>query len=76
MRWRSRLGAGTLLRKLLEVHDDYDEEPLLTPGARNYWKSHNLTQLSDDAVDTLIRYAGTLDAGGRRADFGGVWREL
>lgn len=35
-------------------------DPLLTPGARNYWKSHNLTQLSDDAVDTLIRYAGTL----------------
>jgi len=35
-------------------------DPLLTPGARNYWKSHNLTQLSDAAVDTLIRYAGTL----------------
>lgn len=35
-------------------------DPLLTPGARNYWKSHNLTELSDDAVDTLIRYAGTL----------------
>lgn len=35
-------------------------DALLTPGARNYWKSHNLTQLSDQAVDTLIRYAGTL----------------
>ncbi|TFW22756.1 FAD-binding oxidoreductase [Duganella callida] len=35
-------------------------DPLLTPGARNYWKSHNFTQLSDAAIDTVIRYAGTL----------------
>jgi FAD/FMN-containing dehydrogenase len=35
-------------------------DPLLTPGARNYWKSHNFTQLSDQAIDTVIRYAGNL----------------
>jgi FAD/FMN-containing dehydrogenase len=35
-------------------------DPLLTPGARNYWKSHNFTQLSDAAIDTIIRYAGKL----------------
>jgi len=35
-------------------------DPLLTPGARNYWKSHNLTDLSSDAIDTLIKYAGML----------------
>lgn len=35
-------------------------DPLLTPGARNYWKSHNLTELSDGVIDTLIRYAGML----------------
>jgi FAD/FMN-containing dehydrogenase len=35
-------------------------DPLLTPGARNYWKSHNFTQLSDEAIDTVIRYAGNL----------------
>lgn len=29
-------------------------DPLLTPGARNYWKSHNLTQLSDGLLDVLI----------------------
>lgn len=34
--------------------------PLLAPGARNYWKSHNFTALSDAAIDTLIQYAGTL----------------
>lgn len=35
-------------------------DPLLTPGARNYWKSHNFTQLSDQAIDTVIRYAARL----------------
>lgn len=35
-------------------------DPLLTPGARNYWKSHNFSALSDDAIDTVIRYAGNL----------------
>jgi hypothetical protein len=37
-------------------------DPLLAPGARNYWKSHNFTTLSDDAIDVVLRYAG------RRAD--------
>ena len=35
-------------------------DPLLTPGARNYWKSHNFTQISDGALDTIIEYAGKL----------------
>ena len=35
-------------------------DPLLTPGARNYWKSHNFAQLSDGALDTIIEYAGKL----------------
>ncbi len=35
-------------------------DPLLTPGARNYWKSHNFRELSDAAIDTFIEYAGTL----------------
>jgi FAD/FMN-containing dehydrogenase len=35
-------------------------DPLLTPGARNYWKSHNFTTLSDAALDTIVRYAGDL----------------
>jgi FAD/FMN-containing dehydrogenase len=35
-------------------------DPLLTPGARNYWKSHNFTRLSDGLLDTIIEYAGTL----------------
>ncbi|MCI0614901.1 FAD-binding oxidoreductase, partial [bacterium] len=35
-------------------------DPLLTPGARNYWKSHNFTELSDGAFSTMIEYAGKL----------------
>jgi len=35
-------------------------DPLLTPGARNYWKSHNFSQLSDGAIDTIVKYAGNL----------------
>jgi FAD/FMN-containing dehydrogenase len=35
-------------------------DPLLTPGARNYWKSHNLSKLDDGLLDVVIRYADTL----------------
>lgn len=35
-------------------------DPLLTPGAYNYWKSHNFTALSDGLVDTLVDSIGTL----------------
>jgi len=31
-------------------------DPLLTPGARNYWKSHNFAQLTDGVFDALIEY--------------------
>ena len=35
-------------------------DPLLTPGARNYWKSHNFTELSNGALDSIIEFAGKL----------------
>jgi FAD/FMN-containing dehydrogenase len=35
-------------------------DPLLTPGARNYWKSHNFTEIDDDAIDIVIDYTGKL----------------
>ncbi|MHC4176766.1 MAG: FAD-binding oxidoreductase [Planctomycetota bacterium] len=35
-------------------------DPLLTPGFRNYWKSHDFRELSDDALHTMIRFADTL----------------
>jgi len=35
-------------------------DPLLAPGARNYWKSHNFSQLSDGVIDMIIKYAAAL----------------
>jgi FAD/FMN-containing dehydrogenase len=35
-------------------------DPLLTPGARNYWKSHNMTDLGRGAIETIVRFADTL----------------
>lgn len=35
-------------------------DPMLTPGARNYWKSHFFTEISDDLIDTLLQYADKL----------------
>ena len=35
-------------------------DPMLTPGARNYWKSHDFANLSDAAIDLIVAYAGKL----------------
>jgi FAD/FMN-containing dehydrogenase len=35
-------------------------DPLLTAGARNYWKSHNFTELADGALNSIIEFAGKL----------------
>jgi hypothetical protein len=32
-------------------------DPLLTPGLRNYWKSHYFKEVSDGLIDVLIEYA-------------------
>jgi hypothetical protein len=35
-------------------------DPMLTPGARNYWKSNNFSDLSDRAIDVLVKQAWRL----------------
>jgi len=35
-------------------------DPLLIPGARNYWKSHNFKSLSDRTIATVLEYAAKL----------------
>jgi FAD/FMN-containing dehydrogenase len=35
-------------------------DPLLTPAARNYWKSHNFDRVDDGLIETLVRYAEKL----------------
>jgi FAD/FMN-containing dehydrogenase len=35
-------------------------DPLLTPGAYNYWKSHNFVELHDGLLDVLVSQAAKL----------------
>jgi FAD/FMN-containing dehydrogenase len=35
-------------------------DPLLTPGFRNYWKSHDFMELNDETIDTSIQFTGSL----------------
>jgi FAD/FMN-containing dehydrogenase len=35
-------------------------DPLLRPGARNYWKSHDFAQLADPGIEQIVRHAGAL----------------
>jgi FAD/FMN-containing dehydrogenase len=35
-------------------------DPLLTKGARNYWKSHNFTRIADGVIDKIVEYAAIL----------------
>ena len=35
-------------------------DPLVSHGARNYWKSHNLTELSDACIDRILEWSGRM----------------
>ncbi len=35
-------------------------DPLLTPGARNYWKSHNFSALGDEVLDAMVTFGKRL----------------
>lgn len=35
-------------------------DPLLTPGERDYWKTHNFDEMSDEMIDTALGYLETL----------------
>ena len=35
-------------------------DPLLTPGVRNYWKSHNLKAINDAVIDLIDEYGRRL----------------
>lgn len=47
-------------------------DPLLAPGARNYWKSHNFTKLEDGLFDLVIEYIGKLPSPHSEIFFGAV----
>ncbi len=35
-------------------------DPLLTPGQRNYWKSHDFSGVADTLIDLLVDFAGRI----------------
>ena len=35
-------------------------DPLLTPGQRNYWKTHDFSEMSDAMIDLALGYVATL----------------
>jgi FAD/FMN-containing dehydrogenase len=45
-------------------------DPLLTPGSRNYWKSHNFTELPDGLIDAALDYAERLPSDQTEIFFG------
>jgi FAD/FMN-containing dehydrogenase len=47
-------------------------DPLLTPGARNYWKSHNFSKLDDRLFDTVIDFIGRLPSSQCEIFFGAI----
>ncbi len=57
-----RLGTpyGEFVAKLPYVAWQKMFDPLLAPGARNYWKSHNFAELADAAIEQVVDYAAKL----------------
>lgn len=57
-------GFGKMIGEHLGVQPYVDWQtafdPLLTPGARNYWKSHNFTNLDDETIKIAVKYAATM----------------
>ena len=47
-------------------------DPLLTAGARNYWKSHNFSTLDDRLFDAVIEYIGKLPSSQCEIFFGAI----
>jgi len=47
-------------------------DPLLTPGARNYWKTHNFTSIKDELIDVVIQYINTLPSPHCEIFFGAI----
>lgn len=46
--------------------------PLLTAGARNYWKSHNFTTLADGLFDAVVAYIRTVPSPHCEIFFGAI----
>ncbi len=47
-------------------------DPLLTAGARNYWKSHNFTKIADGLIDVVVEYVAKLPSPHCEIFFGSI----
>lgn len=56
------LGKPIANATAVQLFKDFQKtfDPLLTPGARNYWKTHNFLNIDDRLIDTAIKYAAKL----------------
>ncbi|MCE5318549.1 MAG: FAD-binding oxidoreductase [Parachlamydia sp.] len=52
------LGDAIAPRRLRDFQRSFD--PLVTPGARNYWKTHNFKEIADGLIDVLAEYGQSL----------------
>jgi len=52
------LGDGTGMIPWVGWQSAFDG--LVDHGARNYWKSHHMKNLSDDAIDVVLKYAAEM----------------
>lgn len=52
------IGNGIAPHTFTKFQQAFD--PLLVPGARNYWKTHNFIDISDGLLDTILDYAKKL----------------
>jgi FAD/FMN-containing dehydrogenase len=64
--------AGTHVDVMPYVDWQKAFDPLLAPGARNYWKSHNFSELKDGLFDAVIDYIGTLPSPQCEIFFGAI----
>jgi FAD/FMN-containing dehydrogenase len=52
------LGDALVPHQFCDFQKSFD--PLLTPGVRNYWKTHTFTDLDDKLIDVLVEQATNL----------------
>jgi hypothetical protein len=67
---------GTVIGELIRVQPykvwQKTFDPLLRPGARNYWESHNFKDIPDGLIDVVIQYAQRLPSPQCEIFFGGI----
>lgn len=69
-RFGAPVGAALGVQPYVAWQQAFD--PLLTPGARNYWKSHNFSTLADGLFDAVLASIATLPSPQCEIFFGAI----